>query len=125
MNSMNPRESEADPPQDLHPELESFRKDLEIRLEKERASLKEEQKRSLKRIEELSENSIVKAREEWSGYEVTLFSDRESFVADLREEMISLLSLTMQRQDLESLAKEAVERIIPRMPSQQERGSFR
>ncbi len=122
---MNPRESETDVTQDLHPELESFRKDLEIRFEKERSRLKEEQKRSLKRIEELSENSIVKAREEWSVFEATLLSDRESFVADLREGMISLLSSTMQKQDLEALARDAVEKIVPKMPCQEGRGTSR
>ena len=116
MSFMNPREFDADPSRDLHPELESFRKELEIRLERERSRLKEEQNQALRRIEELSENSLAMAREEWSGHESVLASARDSFIADLRTALGSLFSSGTLKEDLDRLSGEAIKKIIPDGP---------
>ncbi|MDO9508526.1 MAG: hypothetical protein Q7I97_04170 [Thermovirgaceae bacterium] len=104
-------------------EIESFRRDLESRLDGERIKLKEEQYASLRRIEELSENSLVRAAFEWNEYEILLVSSREKFLKKSKEEMFRLFSSRGKYELDNDRIKAVLETILPMADPYHEEGN--
>ncbi|HBG14416.1 MAG TPA: hypothetical protein DDW96_03720 [Synergistaceae bacterium] len=98
---------------DLDPEIESFRRALEVSLEEEKARLREEQGKALERIRELSENSIALAESEWEKYDEMLHSSKESFIEELRGRMSYVLDPVLDRMMNGDLVERAVSGILP------------
>lgn len=94
-------------------ELESLRKELESMIDRERAALRENQRVSLLRIEELSVNSLSRVTSEWKDYEILLASTREELLKRAREEMLRLLSTSMKDEMNDGRIRKVFQAILP------------
>ncbi len=94
-------------------ELESLRKELESMIDRERAALREEQRVSLLRIEELSRNTLVRVASEWKDYEILLASSREELLKRAREEMLRLLSTSSKDEMSDDRIRSLFQALLP------------
>lgn len=100
MNSMEIAEHGEVQPDPCYEEIESFRWELESRLEKQKAEVKAELDGAMLKIVSLSENSLKSVESEWEGYENLLEAKRKE-ILDISMEEINRLLESRVKVDLE------------------------
>ncbi len=93
--------------------LDEFRRELEVRLEIEKAKMKKEQQEALARIEQISLNSIKQAEAEWENYETLLESARSELYRRSRDEMSRLFSDSCSLSGEEDFVSRVIAKILP------------
>jgi hypothetical protein len=88
MEAAEQGEVQLDP---CYEEIESFRWELESKLEKQKTEIKIEIEEAMLKIGTLSENSLKSVESEWEGYEKLLEAKREEILNRSREEINRLL----------------------------------
>ncbi|HDQ93060.1 MAG TPA: hypothetical protein ENN89_02955 [Synergistetes bacterium] len=101
--------------------LEEFRRELEARLDTERANMKKEQNEAILRIEQLSDNSITQAENEWENFQKLLESERDELFRSSMDEMCRLFLNLSSGVDEEDSISRIVDRIIPICDIQEEK----